>query len=275
MMDLPGIQSIGLVFFRVAAMVALIPALGGLITIRLRIAIALGLTILVAPLLIGQVPLTISGERWWESALEQVFCGAMIGGAVRIWVGSLAMTGGWISQLAGWGVEMAPIDGGESSAPLGQLYGWLGGLAFLAIDGPNMAIRALLDSFAGVPSAMAGHSSKALAEFAVAVLHQSFWLALQIGSPVMTSLLAASIGVAAIQRAMPNVNLARFQLAGNWLVLLVALSLTIGLNVDCWSQRVAGLMKRFPKQWAAAADVDNPSAASTTGLSRPSHDRGE
>jgi len=65
---------------------------------------------------------------------------------------------------------------------------------------------------------------------------------------VLTSIVASSIGVAAIQRAIPHVNLLRFQIAGNWLVLLVAMSLTLGLNTERWGKDVSKLLENLPRQ---------------------------
>ncbi len=237
---------VGLVFVRVAAMVALLPSLGQVISLRVRFALAIVLTMLIAPLVVAQPPVVIGTKPWLDLAMEQLMWGAFVGGAIHVWVSSFALAGSWIAQISGWGVSETPVDGEEPTSALGQLHGWLGGIAFFAIDGPNMAIGALMNSFAAMPIVAGPDQANSIADMAATILSQSMWLALGVGSPVMTSLIASSIAVAAIQRALPHVNLVRFQMAGNWLVLLVAISLTMGLNVDHWSQKVAMLMHHLP-----------------------------
>ncbi len=237
---------VGLVFVRVAAMVALLPALGQVISLRMRFALAIALTMLIAPLVVAHPPAAIETKPFLDLAFEQLMWGAFVGGAIHVWVASFALAGSWIAQISGWGVSEASAEGEEPTSALGQLHGWLGGIAFFAIDGPNMAIQALMDSFAVMPIAATPDQANSIADLAATILSQSLWLALRVGSPVMTSLIASSIAVAAIQRALPHVNLVRFQMAGNWLVLLVALSLTMGLNVDHWSQQVTTLIQNFP-----------------------------
>lgn len=240
-------QIAGLVFIRVAAMLALLPNLGGLFSLRMRGAMSFVLSVLIAPLVIARTPAWIGTRSWVDLAFEQMLWGAFIGAAVHVWVVSFGLAGSWIAQISGWGVSDELPTSEEPTTALGHLHGWLGGLAFLAVDGPHMALDALLNSFAAMPFAASREHVMTLAESAATVLTQSLWLALRVGSPVLTSLIASAIALAAIQRALPHVNLVRFQLAANWLVLLVALALTMAFNVDHWSEQVASLMHSLPQ----------------------------
>lgn len=239
-----------IVFARVAAMFALLPNVAGVFPARMRIGAAAVLTMLVAPLVSTASVDLDSGAAWCELAIEQAFWGAMLGGTMRLWFTSCAVAGAWISQAAGWGAGEATPEGQELPSALSQFHGWLGGIAFLAVDGPNMFVRAILDSFSAVPVSGVAWNGAPLADYVATALRESLWLALRMGSPVLTSIVAASIAIAAIQRAIPNVNLVRFQIAGNWLVLLVALALTIGLNVDHWGQDISGLVRAIPSDWS-------------------------
>ncbi len=246
----------GLVFVRVAAMAAILPNPAKLFPFRMRFILALAITLLIAPLVLASTHASHGPSSWIEAAIEQGFWGAFLGGAMRLWLSSCVAAGAWISQVAGWGTTEVALDGQELAPALGQFHGWLGGLTFLAIDGPNMVIRAMLDSFSTVPITGIAWQSAPLADFIATALNQSLWLSLRMGSPVLTSIVASSIAVAAIQRAIPHVNLVRFQIAGNWLVLLVALSLTLGLNADHWRQDVAGLLRGVPKAWSSFSPIE-------------------
>jgi flagellar biosynthesis protein FliR len=236
-----------LVLLRVGAMSALLPSGGGVLTIRRRLGIAMILSPLVAPLIAGQTATLSSRADWCSAAFQQLLWGAFFGGAIHAWLGTFTLAGAWIVQISGWGTDV-PASGDQDSAPgIVRLYSLLAAVTFFAMDGPNMAIRALLDSFLAAPISASPLSPSIAAELAE-VLIQSVWLALGVASPVLTSLLAASLGVAAIQRAMPHVNLVRFQLAGNWLVLLLSVTLTLGLNLDHWRGRVSRLIVTLPQQ---------------------------
>jgi flagellar biosynthetic protein FliR len=241
-----------LVFARLAAMIALLPSMGGVLNVRLRLAGAVVLSMLVAPMVISQSRSVPADTSWVVACIEQVFLGAFLGGAIHLWIGTFALVGRWIGALAGWGVD-EPTGEGPPAAGTGQLYGWLGGVAFLAIDGPHMAIRALLDSFVSLPIAGEQIPWAWFGAAAANVLDQALWLALRIGSPILASLMVTAISIAAIQRAIPQFNLVRFQVAGNWLVLLIAMGLTIGLNVDHWSEQLEFLIGQWAQSTAEAS----------------------
>jgi flagellar biosynthetic protein FliR len=239
-----------LIFIRVAAMIALVPAPRQVLSLRLRIALAVGLAALIVPLTMPHVSGAFNQRFWIECAFEQLLLGAFLGGAIHLWVASFAMAGSWIGQVSGWGINETADDGETSVGPIGQLHAWLGGLAFFAIDGPSMCIKALMDSFSAMPIGGSPWQVASLAGLMASILTQSFGLALRVGSPILASLIASALAVAAIQRALPHVNLVRFQIAGNWLLLMVALFLTISFNMDHWSQQVAALLEDLPREWS-------------------------
>jgi len=151
---------VGLIFIRVTAMAVLLPNFAQVLSVRFRIVLAFAIMLLIAPILVGLPHEPVAGGAWIEAAIEQAFLGALLGATIRLWVSSCAVAGSWISQVAGWGVGDAAPDGQEVAPALGQLQGWVGGVVFLAIDGPWMVIRALMDSFSAVPIAgMAWHAT--------------------------------------------------------------------------------------------------------------------
>lgn len=254
----------GLILVRVAAMAAILPNFANAFSLRLKVAVALAVTLLIFPLQMGQPHESISASSWIEAAIEQGFWGALLGGTIRFWISSCVIAGTWISQVAGWGTTDVAADGQELTPALGQFHGWLGGLAFLAIDGPCMVIQALLDSLSAVPITGVAWQTASINDVVATALNQSLWLSLRMASPVLTSIVASSIAVAAIQRTIPHINLVRFQIAGNWLVLLIALSLTLGLNADRWRNDVAGLLRNIPQTWSALNTLENDPVAGGT-----------
>ena len=182
---------------RLAAMMALLPGIGGAaLSWRLRGVLVVALAAAAAPLIVASgVPLACGAPSWGQLG-GQAFFGALVGGAIRAFVVALAMVGQWLSELSGLGVGAAAawhadVEGG----PLSQLFGWLALLVFLAIDGPYLAIAAVAETLA-VP--LPGASSAAeLAQLAATVLDQSFELSLRVGSPILAALTVATIAVAA------------------------------------------------------------------------------
>ena len=129
--------------------------------------------------------------------------------------------------------ESLPAEGfQDAQSPLGKLHGWLGLLIFWGIGGIPMAVDATLHSFQGLPLVHDPQAAWSFASLVVGVLQQATELAVRVGSPVCLSLVAANLALALIQRSLPHWNVGSVHLAGQWIVLWVALLLTVGSHSD-------------------------------------------
>lgn len=263
-----------LVFLRVAALALLLPNVAQMFPVRWRLAAALVVTLLIAPVLAARTEFNALAASSGELALEQIFWGVFLGGTMRLFLGSFAVAGSWIHQLSGWGTNDPGPDGTEVAPALTQFHAWLGGMAFLAMGGPVMTIDAIWNSFVAVPLSSGIGDFHVLMDALGTALAQSLWLSLRIGSPVLASLLISTLAVGVIQRAIPHVQLVRISMAGNWLVLLVAMAMTVGLNLDYWQQNIASVMRSLPSTAQRIQNAEREESPNRPGSTRHEQQRG-
>ena len=90
-------------------------------------------------------------------------------------------------------------------------------MIFVVMGGHRLMMTALLDSFQSVPIA-SDLLPERLHEMAVHMVSESFRLALRIGAPIITALLASTLVIGLASRALPQIN-----------------SFSIGLTVNLWT----------------------------------------
>lgn len=193
-------------FGRVSGMCLIAPIFSTtMIPMQVRLVVALVLTAALAPLAPAQIDL-LSGEGV-GSMIAQLLIGAAIGFVLQLAFQAVSFGAQLISQSMNLGFAEAidPLAGG-SSAVLGQFYGMLVTLLFLAMDGHLHLISLLADSFRTLPPGTATISPDGL--HAIAGFGTQFFAgAVRVALPAMTSLLVVNIGFAAISRAAPSMNL--------------------------------------------------------------------
>jgi len=193
-------------FGRVSGMCLIAPIFSTtMIPMQVRLVVALVLTAALAPLAPTQIDL-LSGEGV-GSMIAQLLIGAAIGFVLQLAFQAVSFGAQLISQSMNLGFAEAidPLAGG-SSAVLGQFYGMLVTLLFLAMDGHLHLISLLADSFRTLPPGTATIGPDGL--HAIAGFGTQFFSgAVRVALPAMTSLLVVNIGFAAISRAAPSMNL--------------------------------------------------------------------
>ncbi|HEX7817076.1 flagellar biosynthetic protein FliR [Dyella sp.] len=193
-------------FGRVSGMCLVAPVFSAtMIPMRIRLIVALVLTAVLAPLAPTQVDL-LTGEGFVTMA-SQLLIGVAIGFVLQLAFQAVQFGAQLISQSMnlGFAESINPLAGG-SSAVLGQIYGLLVTLLFLAMDGHLHLIQLLADSFHSLPPGVATVSADGL--HAIASFGTQFFAgAVRVALPAMTSLLVVNIGFAAISRAAPSMNL--------------------------------------------------------------------
>ncbi|KRE90920.1 flagellar biosynthetic protein FliR [Frateuria sp. Soil773] len=192
---------------RVGGLCLVAPVFGStVIPARIRVALALLLTAVLAPLAPAAAVDPLSGDGVATMA-GQLLVGAAVGFVLKLVFEAVAMGGQLISQSMSLGFsEVVNPQGGGSTSVLGQFYVALVTLLFLAMDGHLQLIALLADSFRTLPPGAAAVDANGL--HAVALYGgQLFAGAVRVALPAMTSLLVVNIGFAAISRAAPSMNL--------------------------------------------------------------------
>lgn len=194
-------------FVRIGACLMVAPVYGArFVPARVRILLALAVTVLVVPLLppVDVRPLSVEGA---VIVMQQVLIGAATGFVLQICFDALAMGGQLLANGMGLGFafNVDPLRG-TNTPVLGQFYLVLATLTFLALDGHVMLIATLVEGFRGLPVGGAGPDPEvwhAVAGWGT----QLFAGALQVALPGMTALLVANLAFGVISRAAPSLNM--------------------------------------------------------------------
>ena len=114
-----------------------------------------------------------------------------------------------------WGASWSPLrpglstaslfdpETGEETTVLGRLYGWIALAVFLALDGPLILIRALIESYRAVPAGRLLISQET-AELAFGQVGRALELSLRVAAPPALALTLAGIVLGWLSRAAPS-----------------------------------------------------------------------
>jgi flagellar biosynthetic protein FliR len=195
-------------FVRIAAAVMVMPVLGGSFTpARVKILLALALTIVIAPVLPPAPPLELLSLDGLMMLGRELLIGLAIGFVVQLVFDAIALGGQVISMTMGLGFAVF-IDrqNGVNIPVLGQFFMMLGMLVFLSLDGHLAVIELLAESFRLLPLTGSGLSRNALGSL-LEWSSQVFVVAAKIALPAVTALLIVNLSFGVMSRAAPTLNL--------------------------------------------------------------------
>ncbi len=195
-------------FVRISAMLTVAPVFGTRsVPVRVRMGLALTLTLVLAPAVRSLLPAVDLFSA--EGALvtgQQVLVGLCIGFAMRLVVTVVEVAGQVIAQLMGLGfAAMVDPQSGVQVPMISQFYIVVTTLAFLALDGHLLLIRALADSFQVLEIARVGVGQDVL----WGLVDQARWVfssAVLIALPTMAALLVVNLAFGVMTRAAPQLN---------------------------------------------------------------------
>ncbi|MGC1547641.1 MAG: flagellar biosynthetic protein FliR [Rhodanobacter sp.] len=191
---------------RVGGFCLVAPIFGAtVIPTRIRVAIVVMLTVVLAPL--SPTQLDVFSGAGVATMVSQVLIGGSVGFVLQLVFQAVSYGGILVGQSMGLGfAEMINPSSGGSVPVLGQFYLVLVTLLFLAMNGHLQVISLLADSFRSLPPGSAGMDSNML--FAVVSAGADLFAgAFRVALPAMTALLLVNIGFAAISRSAPSMNL--------------------------------------------------------------------
>jgi flagellar biosynthesis protein FliR len=237
----------GLIFARLGAIVMLLPAFGeSFIPPRIRLSFALALSLMLFPLLSSAAPaLPASAGDMMGAVLKEVLIGLMLGGIIRLFMGSLAAAGEIVSlQTTLSFSQTANPSQAQPSTTLATFLGLMGIVLIMATDLHHLFVAAIVRSFTlfpfsrEVPLADAG-------QLAIQTVGGSFALGLQLAAPVVVFSLIFNIATGLVGRVMPQ-----FQVffVATPLIVLIGLSvfaLSLGVIGVVWVDRYRDLVGAF------------------------------
>ncbi len=228
-----ALTQLGLVFVFVLArllpLALLLPVVGGkVVPVRLRIALAMVVSIMIAPLFLSAFSSTQPTTLGIIVAVSrEVLFGLGLALTVMILVGALQLAGSLITQVSG----LTIVDSADPRLPLGataieRFFALLSITIFLTIGGHRQLVEAILETFKRVPPGKPAPMIDS-ATLLIGLLTQSFELAIRAAAPVVFSLVVATVVVGLIARTLPQVGAFGFGLGINLALMLVMLWVSI------------------------------------------------
>lgn len=219
---LPQLQLFFLVFLRVGAIMITIPVFESRSIPQLfKLALAFTASLALFPLLgLETVPISSSIIGLGIGAAGEILLGLVIGFSVKLIFAGIQLAG----QMAGYQMGMAianVMDPAESQQIplLAQFNNLCALLIFLALNAHHWFIRALTQSYRLVPPFNARFDG-ALTEHLMQLAGKMFVIAIQVGAPIIATLLVTSVAFGLIARTVPQMN-----------VFIVAMPLKIGVGL--------------------------------------------
>ena len=193
-------------FIRISGMLIIAPVLSmDSVTVKIRIIIAIALTVAIYPLIEWPVIDPLSSNGLVE-IIHQAMLGVIMGLFLQVVSAAFVVAGQTISTTMG--LAMATLaDPNLGTVPvIGQLLTILGTLIFLAIGGHVILIDMLLESFRLIPIGERIIISEIYPEL-ITWSSTMFLGAVLIAIPVTCVMLLINIGLGIIARAAPQLNI--------------------------------------------------------------------
>ncbi len=205
------IESIGghgypitLIFLRVGACLALLPAFGEqVVSVRVRLAATVAFTALVWPLASFTLPRNLSEAQFLLYCGAEVMAGLLIGLSFRLFVHALQVAG----TIAANSTSLAQVFGGgvgvDPQPALGNVM-VLAALALAASSGLHVkCVEVFLLSYDAIPVGHWPHSIF-VKDWSIQNVSQAFSLAFALSAPFWVAALLYNFALGVINRAMPQ-----------------------------------------------------------------------
>jgi len=194
-----------LVFARVGAMVMLLPGFGeSNIPVRIKLAIALLLTLIILPLHRNayQVDMT-SMTSLGVLMVHEIIIGVVLGATARVTLSALAVAGSVIAQQLGLGfVTAVDPTQGQQGLLIGNFLTILGMTLLFATDSHHLVIAALNESYR-IFSPGETMPTGDVAALATRAFAAAFKIGMQLSAPFLVFGLVFNLGLGILARLMP------------------------------------------------------------------------
>jgi flagellar biosynthesis protein FliR len=228
-----------LVFARIGAMVMLLPGLGEAnIPVRIKLAIALLLTLIILPLHRADYHVDMGSlAPLLFMMFYEIIVGIVLGATARVTLAALQVAGSVIAQQLGLGfaTSVDPTTQGTQGILIGNFLTLLGVSMLFATDTHHLVIAALNDSYAvfspGEPIPSGDVAALATRAFAAA-----FKIGMQLAAPFLVFGLVFNIGLGVLARLMPQMQVyfvgVPLSILTGFLILAVVIAAMMGTFLD-------------------------------------------
>ena len=232
----------GIVFLRVGAAMMLIPAFGEQsVPQRIRLALALAFTAIIAPAVSGDiVPLvTFDGRMLYLIATETV-AGLALGMSLRLFVMALQIAGSIAAQATSLS-QLLGNTGADPSPAMGYLM-VISGLTLAVMLGLHIRVAELLIYSYQILRPGELPVAGVLSEWGIGRIAAAFALAFSLAAPFTIASFIYNLALGVINKAMPQLMVAMVGAPaitlGGLILMLMALPILLGI----WSESFFGFM---------------------------------
>ncbi|SIO42524.1 flagellar biosynthetic protein FliR [Bradyrhizobium erythrophlei] len=197
-----------LAFARIGAMVMLLPGLGETnIPVRVKLAIALLLTLIILPLHRSAYHVDMNSmTSLLVLMLQEIIVGVVLGATARVTLAALSVAGSVIAQQLGLGfVTSVDPTQGQQGLLIGNFLTLLGITLLFATDSHHLVIAALNESYR-IFSPGELMQSGDVAELATRAFAAAFKIGMQLAAPFLVFGLVFNIGLGVLARLMPQMQ---------------------------------------------------------------------
>jgi flagellar biosynthetic protein FliR len=194
--------------FRIAAMVTIAPVFGSRsIPARVKLGIALGLTVVIVPIIPMPEPVAPLSADAILITIQQIIIGAALGLALQFVFAMFVIGGQVIAYQMGLGFsKMVDPQSGTQVPVVSQFYIIVLTLMFFALNGHLTLIRVLAESFTSLPISTHGLSLDSM--WTLIQWSGAMYVAgIQIALPAVASIMLVNFTFAVVTRSAPQFNI--------------------------------------------------------------------
>jgi len=194
--------------FRIGSFLMVMPFIGtNLVPARVRLGLALLMTVLVVPLLPDMPVVESLSAEAVGITLQQILIGTGLGFALMSLYQVFVVAGQMIAMQMGLGfASMVDPANGVNVAVLSQFYTITVTLLFLAMNGHLVAFDVIIESFRVLPVGLEGIGSEGVRALAYRI-SWIFVAAMLVALPAVTAVLIVNISFGVMTRAAPQMNI--------------------------------------------------------------------
>ena len=212
-------------FIRILALITTAPVISHRsIPARVKIGLAVAITIIVAPTLPTAAPAATAAWNGLGLLAMQAGIGAAIGFMLRMIFAAIELAGDLVGLSMGLSFATFVDPQNSDQSPLiGSFLGVIASLVFLALNGHLIMINGVVESFRVFPVGLpVSGNAVPLRDFAM-MGGEVFRIGVHLALPVITALLVCNLAIGVMTRAAPQLNLMSFGfpvglLAGLWML---------------------------------------------------------
>ena len=238
-------MAVGLGAARLTALVWLAPFLGGRWSpTPARLAVALALAVVCAPVLAAAGPLPDDRLLLLALMLKEVAVGLALGFAMALVFRGAEAAGDLIDTARGQSMaELLDPATREQRSPMGTLYGLLAVAIFLLAGGHLMALEAIFAAFEAVPvNEFPTAAPGALGLTLLSMTAHLLVLAAALAGPALIALVLADSAMGLVTRAAPQLNAYFLALPLKSALGLLAVLAGLGVTVRVLHAEFAGML---------------------------------